>query len=404
MNTRTDTEGVAKDFLGMSDEDFLKEALPSIPSQESNQEDTSLSGSEADTSNQSAATDTTTEGTEDSSKAPAQGTEEGQGTQEGTTEQDGGKKDEEPEPKQGDQADTTKNANEKETTTKAKETQAEGEATPDYKAFYDQIMTPFKANGTTISLKDPQEAIRLMQMGANYTRKMQEIAPARKALLMLQNNGLLDEGKLAFLIDIEKRNPEAIKKLLTDAEIDPMSIDTTTAPAYQEGNHRVSDTDVAFHSALEDLQATETGKETLRIIHTGWDQASKEVLYTDPSVMATIHAQREIGIYDRINAEVTRQKTLGVIGATVPFLQAYKAVGDKMSEAGAFNDLIQGNTSPAQPTAVATRVAAPKPAVVNNDKVSAAAPTKTVGTKAPAAKPNFLAMSDEEFMRMGAPV
>ena len=44
---------------------------------------------------------------------------------------------------------------------------------PNYEEFYNQIMTPFKANGKMISLKTPDEAIKLMQMGANYTRKIQ---------------------------------------------------------------------------------------------------------------------------------------------------------------------------------------------------------------------------------------
>lgn len=50
------------------------------------------------------------------------------------------------------------------------------------------------------------EAIQLMQMGANYTRKMQELQPHRKTLLMLENNGLLDEGKLSFLIDSDEES------------------------------------------------------------------------------------------------------------------------------------------------------------------------------------------------------
>lgn len=58
----------------------------------------------------------------------------------------------------------------------------------------------------TIELRDSSEAVQLMQKGANYTRKMQDIAPHRKVLLMLENNGLLDEGKLSYLIDLEKKN------------------------------------------------------------------------------------------------------------------------------------------------------------------------------------------------------
>ena len=69
-----------------------------------------------------------------------------------------------------------------------------------YKEGYEKLMAPFKANGKMITPRSPEEAISLMQMGANYTRKMQELQPYRKVMLMLQNNGLMDEEKLSFLI------------------------------------------------------------------------------------------------------------------------------------------------------------------------------------------------------------
>ncbi len=71
----------------------------------------------------------------------------------------------------------------------------------DYKGQYEKIMAPFKANGKEIKLDNPDDVVRLMQMGANYTQKMQALQPNLKLLKMLQNQGLLDEGKLNNLID-----------------------------------------------------------------------------------------------------------------------------------------------------------------------------------------------------------
>lgn len=286
------------------------------------------------------------------------------------------------------------------------------ETAPDYEGFYKQIMTPFKANGKQIELKDPAEAIQLMQMGANYTRKMQELVPHRKALTMLQNNQI-NEEKLSFLIDLDKKNPEAIKKLIKDSGIDPMEIDTAVEPAYLGGNHRVTDEEVNFRSALEELSSAPGGQTTLQDINTRWDQASKDVLWKNPETMAIIHEQREYGIYDRIVAEMDRQVTLGKIQASTPFLQAYKIVGDQLTAAGAFADLVtqrSGNapsgspTPPGQvetkaaPQAVATRVATPKPTVKNSDAASAASPTRAAPTPAQAFI-NPLAMSDDEFLK-----
>lgn len=281
---------------------------------------------------------------------------------------------------------------------------AEGSAsTPDYEGFYKQVMAPLKANGKTINLQSPQEAIQLMQMGANYTRKMQELAPQRKVLMMLENNGLLDEGKLSFLIDIEKKNPEAIKKLIKDAGIDPLEIDTSVEPTYRVGNHRVSDEEAAFTSAMDDVQNKEGGIETLKVIQTQWDQASKDVLWKNPELMQTIHEQRASGVYTRIADEVERQKTLGILPAQVPFLQAYKVIGDKLAEAGGFDDLVKKELpkTPEVKTPVVSRAAAPKPVVKNSDKASAASATRST-PKTAEVKVNPLSMSDEDFMKQMA--
>jgi len=292
---------------------------------------------------------------------------------------------------------------------------AEGEAEApalNYAEIGELIMKPFKANGKMIEVKTPDEAVKLMQMGAHYTRKMQAIQPHRKVLTMLENNGLLDEDRLGFLIDIDKKNPEAIKKLIKDAGIDPLEIDTGVEPAYEGGSHKVTDAEMDFSTAVEDLVSSDGGKESLEVFNTTWDQASKELVFAEPGLLQTMHTQKQNGIYDRIAAEIDRQRTLGTITVNTPFISAYQTVGTELHNAGAFNDLAPKVNPPASdegkppivsaettaaPQPVATRAAAPKVVVDNGDKVVAASPTNT---SARPAKPvvDIFAMSDEAFM------
>ena len=281
---------------------------------------------------------------------------------------------------------------------KAKNTQPAGEV--DYKATHEQIMAPFKANGKTMQVKSVDEAIQLMQMGANYTRKMQELQPHRKTLLMLENNGLLDEGKLSFLIDLDKKNPEAIKKLLQDAKIDPLDVDLEKESTYQEGNHKVSDEEAQFRLVLDELNSNPVGRETLQTINSTWDQASKEVLWKQPEVMNTIHQQRENGVYARIMAEIDRRRTLGVIQVGVPFLEAYRVVGDELHKAGAFNDLFKSKAAAAAP--VATRAAMPKPTGLD-PKAEAAAVHRGSPSKTTSPLEAMQKASDDEFLKMPIP-
>jgi hypothetical protein len=274
------------------------------------------------------------------------------------------------------------------------------------------VPTTIRANGKDITLKSEAEAVQLMQMGAHYTRKMQELAPHRKLLMMLQNNGLADEAKLTFLIDLDKKNPEAIKKLIQDAGVDPLEIDTSTDADYLPGAYGVSDVEENFRSTLETLASEENGRETITLINNKWDETSKQVVYSNPEIMTTIHEHRTMGVYDTIVTEMDRQITLGKIPAGTPFLEAYKQVGDQLSKEAGY-DPAEGNNGakngqggngqgqrPAAPAPVqvATRAAAPKAKLANDDKASAASPTRNSPVTA---KPvvNVLAQSDEEFMK-----
>lgn len=285
----------------------------------------------------------------------------------------------------------------------------EEQASIDYKAQYEGLMAPLKANGKMVDIRSPDELRQLAQMGANYTRKMQDIAPFRKALLMLQNNDLLDEGKLSFLIDLSRKEPEAIKKLLKDSNIDPMDIDVSTEPNYQAGAHVVSDNEVRFRTELDNLRSTDTGKEFIREINSSWDEQSKQALWDQPQMMSILYEQQQSGVYGQIVSEIERQKLLGVIPAETSFLQAYVQVGNQLTgvngsstqaatQAGAVAPAAQANPVRREPEVIATRPAAPKPAVTNSDKASAAAPSRSASQKAQALV-NPLAMSDDEFLK-----
>lgn len=273
-----------------------------------------------------------------------------------------------------------------------------------YKDGYEKLMAPFKANGKMITPRSPEEAISLMQMGANYTRKMQEIQPYRKVMLMLQNNGLMDEDKLSYLIDLDKKNPEAIKKLLKDSGTDPLDFNPEDEVNYQGGNHRVTDTEADFATEIDDLKSTQEGQATLGVIGSTWDAASKDALYQNRGLLQTIHEQRENGIYETISNEVSRLQMLGQIPAGTPFIQAYSHVGNLLSQQGAFNQVAKPEPVPAVKPVVqpVVRVAQPKQTLANSEQASAASPSRAATRKAtPIVNP--LAMSDEDFAKLPVP-
>lgn len=291
-------------------------------------------------------------------------------------------------------SDEPSNQNTNNKTTQNTEDKTTSENSINYEEFYKKITQPFKANGKDIKLESAEEITQLMQMGAGFTKRMQELAKFRKYITMLENNNLLDEGKLSYLIDLDKKNPEAIKKLVVDSGTDPLDIDTTSPSNYVGGNHRVSDEEINFRSALDAISAKPNGYETLNTINTTWDQASKDILWKSPEVLDIIHLHHNNGVYDAVTSEMERQKLLGNIRPEMSFLQAYKIVGDELTQRGAFNNLTTSN--PAGMAPIATRAAIPK--TVSNSKQAAAA-ASTKGTSA-AVKSEILSnLNDEEFLK-----
>lgn len=235
----------------------------------------------------------------------------------------------------------------------------------DYKKFYEAMMGPIKANGKTFQPRTPEEAIRMMQMGANYTQKMQGMAPYRKKIQMLQNAGLLEDEKLNYLIDLSKGNPEAVKKLLKDSKLDPLDLNVAEESTYTPGNHTVSDEEVQFQTAVDDLKSTPEGLETLRLVQ-GWDQASLEAMWKTPSMLTTLNEQRQNGVYDFIMKEMEHQRMLGNIPEGTPFLEAYKAVGEYclqqqqyLAQQHMAANLPKGIVKKAAPTSTRVKSAAP---------------------------------------------
>lgn len=200
----------------------------------------------------------------------------------------------------------------------------------DYKKFYTAMMSPIKANGKTLQVRTPDEAVRLMQMGANYTQKMQALAPYRKKMQMLNNAGLFEEDKINFLIDLAQGKPEAVSQFLKDKKIDPLELDMSEeAPKYVPGNHSVSDAEMNFQAVVDDLKSTPEGLDTLATVQ-GWDQASLEAVWKSPDVLTVINEQKQNGVFKTITDEIEHQKMIGTIPPSTPFLDAYQAVGNML--------------------------------------------------------------------------
>lgn len=273
------------------------------------------------------------------------------------------------------------------------------ESSIDYKAEYERLLAPFKANGRDISVKSVDDAITLMQMGANYNKKMAALKPNLALLKMLENNGLLSEEKISFLIDLEKKNPDAINKLIKDSGIDPMDIDADKASGYKPSAYKVDDRELELDAVLDEIQETPSYNRTLEIVSKEWDAKSKQTIANSPQLLKVINSHVQSGIYDLISKELESERVFGRLNG-LSDIEAYRQVGDMIQARGGFDHLgRQGQQAAPQPVVVQ-----PKPKVEDDAKIKekkrAASSTKPAAASSAPKDFNPLSMSDEEFSKL----
>jgi len=273
----------------------------------------------------------------------------------------------------------------------------------DHKAIVDKLFAPFKANGKEMVVDNVDDAVALMQMGANYNKKMAALKPNLKLLKLLENNNLLSEEKLGFLIDLDKKNPAAIGKLLKDSGIDPLDVDVEKANEYAPNTYTVDEREMDLDAVLEEIQDTPVYSKTVSVVSNKWDAASKQVVANNPQLLKVINDHMASGVYDLISSEIERERMFGRLNG-VSDIEAYRQVGDAIQARNGFANLFKQQV-PAEPVPVKepvpVPVVAPEPDL--RDKKRAASPPKPAAPVAKQPEFNPLALSDEEFSKLGNP-
>lgn len=285
-------------------------------------------------------------------------------------------------------------------------------STEDKIKVFDTMFTSFKANGRDMQVETPEEALRLMQMGAGHLKYQAKVRPALAIEQTLKNNKI-DQARLNFLIDCANGKPEAIKKLVRDAKIEPYDIDTTEESLqadanYLPTNHVVSENDLLLSETIGTVQGTPTGDAMLRVIRSEWDDSSRTKLVEDPEILNILVSQKDAGIYDQITSEVDRRRALGKLAANTSWLDAYHQVGSDMDKSGAFTSGQESTHSPGSQTApkpatskVIERSAAKKKTSAggNSSGVAPVSKTPAIPVKVDA---SVMDMSDDEFEKLSA--
>ncbi len=368
---------MSDDYLGMSDADFLN-ANPAEMEDADHVEEEVLETEEPVEPEEEPVEDAS-ESDEDADEAEPESESDEPEASEEDPEDDPGEEDDAPESEETDEPE------EEEIPENAK-----------FQDFFNSVTKEFKANGKTMKVEDPNDVIRLMQMGANYNRKMAALKPNMKMLKMLEKADILNEEKLSYLIDLNQKDPKAITKLLADSNVDPMDLNLDEASEYRSSDHSVDEREIDLDSVIEEIRDSATFNQTINLVSKEWDDFSKQAVANQPQLLQVLNDHMASGIYDVISTELESERMLGRLGGRSD-IEAYQQIGDALSAAGKFDHLFSE-----QPQAPASKPRNTEKKKADDskrrNKRRAASPAKPTAPSAPKDDFNPLGMSDEEFL------
>ena len=269
----------------------------------------------------------------------------------------------------------------------------------DYESQVKKILSPFKANGRQIQVDSVEDAIQLMQQGANYHKKMEGLKPRLATLKLLEREGLLEGDKLGYLIDLAKGDKGAINRLVKEHGVDTLEIDASKADQYRANQYHVDEAAVELDNVIADLRESPHYANLMDVVGNKWDNASHQELAKKPEQLRDIHAHMELGVFDRVQDRVATERALGRLNG-LSSLEAYRTVGERMYKEGQFNGSVT------QTKSAPTKIAAVKPASTqapasddSKKKKLAASPSGTKSVVKVEEEFDPLNMSDEDFLK-----
>ena len=272
-----------------------------------------------------------------------------------------------------------------EETTQSEETDEADEI--DYKAFYETMTKPFRANGREVQISNVDDAIRLMQQGANYSKKMEELKPKRALIKTLEQHGLTDKEQLGYLVDLANKDPKAIAKLVKESGIDLYEFDVEQANEYSP-NLQIQEP-TAFEDVVSEITANNPDAIDVLNVIGQWDDETKDFLYNKPDGLRIFAEHKANGFFDKVVGIIENERMFGRM-TDKTYLEAYADIEAMLNAQNAQQSKPQSFTG--------TRPNQNKPMQVSNDKKRKAGMPNSANT-AQTTTFNPLTITDEELIQ-----
>ena len=193
--------------------------------------------------------------------------------------------------------------------------------------FYNKVTGEFVANGRKMrGFDDPEKIIKAQQMAAGYAEKMAAFKSYKPFMATLKEKGLLDNpDKFNLAMNLLDGDKEALKKMIKDAEIDPVELDLEDIN-YVPKNELASDIEVALDEVMENAAQYGVDDTVKEIITKEWDDDSVIELLEDPRNSADLIDHLNSGVFDVVQDRILEKRRTDVNGVytSKPMIQQYR--------------------------------------------------------------------------------
>ena len=238
-----------------------------------------------------------------------------------------------------------------------------------------------------VQISNVDDAIRLMQQGDNYSKKMEELKPKRALIKTLEQHGLTDKEQLGYLVDLANKDPKAIAKLVKESGIDLYEFDVEQANEYSP-NLQIQEP-TAFEDIVSEITANNPDAIDVLNVIGQWDDETKDFLYNKPDGLRIFAEHKANGFFDKVVGIIENERMFGRM-TDKTYLEAYADIEAMLNAQNAQQSKPQSFTG--------TRPNQNKPMQVSNDKKRKAGMPNSANT-AQTTTFNPLTITDEELIQ-----
>ena len=205
-----------------------------------------------------------------------------------------------------------------------------------YKEFYEKVaLAKFIANGREVEgFKNPEDLIRAQQMLHGYSDKMKVFKEYKKFLKPLEERGVLaDPDKFNLAMSLLDGDPEALKKVLKDKNIDPLEFDLDDI-RYIPKVKLPSEAQLLIEENYEQAENLGVGDKFNKVISRDWDIPSLQEFVNNPAVRSDLLQHLKDGTYDIVQNEIKRMELLDTTGVldSMNSIEKYRAAVGRLQK------------------------------------------------------------------------